>query len=82
MGKAVTYIIGVVRTEDPQPEIPAIQSRELEELRSRVETLENLLAAKEKIIQLQDELLARKDDRPVESPKGAPARIGGSAARL
>lgn len=81
-GKLLTYIIGVARTEDPQPEIPAVQSRELEELRSRVETLENLLAAKEKIIQLQDELLARKDDRPAVSPKGASARIGGSAVRL
>ena len=43
---------------------------------------EKLLAAQAKIIQLQDELLARQKEGHAGAPKAAPARIGYSAARL
>lgn len=80
-GDVLTYIVDAARAEGEKRE-PVADSREVEELRIRVETLERLLAAKEKIIQLQDELLTRQKEGHVGAPKAAPARIGDSAARL
>lgn len=80
-GDVLTYIVDAARAEGEKRE-PVADSREVEELRMRVETLERLLAAKEKIIQLQDELLTRQKEGQADAPKAAPARIGDSAARL
>lgn len=80
-GDVLTYIVDAARAEGEKRE-PVPDSREVEELRMRVETLERLLAAKEKIIQLQDELLTRQKEGHAGAPKAAPARIGDSAARL
>lgn len=79
-GDVLTYIVDAARAEGEKRE-PVADSREVEELRMRVETLERLLAAKEKIIQLQDELLTRQKEGQADAPKAA-ARIGDSAARL
>lgn len=80
-GDVLTYIVDAARAEGEKRE-PVADSREVEELRMRVETLERLLAAKEKIIQLQDELLTRQKEGQADAPKAAPVRIGDSAARL
>lgn len=80
-GDVLTYIVDAARAEGEKRE-PVADSREVEELRMRVETLERLLAAKEKIIQLQDELLTRQKEGHAGAPKAAPARIGDSAAHL
>ncbi len=80
-GDVLTYIVDAARAEGEKRE-PVADSREVEDLRMRVETLERLLAAKEKIIQLQDELLTRQKEGHAGAPKAAPARIGDSAARL
>ena len=74
-GEVLAYILDAARAEGVRTE-PAADSRQIQELQAR------LLAAQERIIQLQDELLTRQREGRTDAPKALPAGIGDTAARL
>lgn len=74
-GEVLTYIVDAARAEG-EKRGPGADSRQIQELQ------EKLLAAQERIIHLQDELLTRQKEGQADAPKATPARIGDSVARL
>lgn len=74
-GEVLAYVLDAARAEGVRTE-PAADSRQIQELQAR------LLAAQERIIQLQDELLTRQREGRTDAPKALPAGIGDTAARL